>query len=165
MRTDRARGSAVVEAALMLPWLAFLFVGLLDFGFYAYAAICTQNAARAAAMRTSYNLKAQQFAYANSAAVGELNGLPNMSGVSACAASPGSISGSQPCAVVLNTLTCATAPLCADCGAATTCIETPPPSSVQVAVTYRSLPMIPIPGILMGQMTLTRIAEMRIIQR
>jgi len=49
MRTKN-RGSAVVEAALMMPWLAFLFMGVFDFGFYAYASICTQNAARAVAV-------------------------------------------------------------------------------------------------------------------
>ena len=42
-------GSSIVEVALLSPWIFFLFVGIFDFGFYAYAAICTQNAARAAA--------------------------------------------------------------------------------------------------------------------
>src|SRR5579862_8621865 len=129
MRLGNKKGSAVVEAALMMPWLAFLFVGVLDFGFYAYAAICTQNAARAAAARTSFNLTAQTFANANLAAVGELNGLPNMIGVNNCAAAIGSITNDQPCAVVITTLTCATNPRCADCDPASTCTETPPPTS------------------------------------
>ena len=47
MSRKRQKGSAIVETALMMPWLAFIFVGVLDFGFYSYACICTQNAARA----------------------------------------------------------------------------------------------------------------------
>ncbi len=42
----RQRGGSLVEVALLAPWIFFLFVGIFDFGFYAYAAICTQNAAR-----------------------------------------------------------------------------------------------------------------------
>ena len=37
----------------MCPWILLLFMGLLDFGFYAYAAIATQNAARAAVLATA----------------------------------------------------------------------------------------------------------------
>ena len=76
IENDRNRGSAIIEAALMLPWLAFLFVGVLDFGFYAYAGICTQNAARAAAM-----MQAGGTLNTCLAALGELNGLPNVGGV------------------------------------------------------------------------------------
>jgi hypothetical protein len=31
-------------------------------------------------------------------------------------------------------------------------------------VTYQTFPMVPIPGILTGQLTLTRTAEMRVIE-
>src|SRR4051812_19708029 len=44
------RGNSLVETALMCPWLFLLMVGVLDMGFYSYAAINTQNAARAAAL-------------------------------------------------------------------------------------------------------------------
>src|SRR4051794_23132733 len=44
------RGGSLVEIALMCPWLFLLMVGVLDMGFYSYAAINTQNAARAAAL-------------------------------------------------------------------------------------------------------------------
>jgi Flp pilus assembly protein TadG len=47
------RGNAVIEVALMAPWIFFLFVGVLDFGFYAYAFISAENAARAAVLLTS----------------------------------------------------------------------------------------------------------------
>jgi TadE-like protein len=47
------RGNAVIEVALMAPWIFFLFVGVLDFGFYAYAFISVETAVRAAALLTS----------------------------------------------------------------------------------------------------------------
>ena len=43
----------MIEVALMAPWIFFLFVGVLDLGFYAYAFISTENAARAAVLLTS----------------------------------------------------------------------------------------------------------------
>jgi len=46
-------GQAIVETALLVPWIFFLFVGVFDLGFYAYGAICTQSAARAAAIQTA----------------------------------------------------------------------------------------------------------------
>ena len=47
VRGDRSEsGNSVVEVALMAPWIFFLFVGVFDFGFYAYAGICMENAAR-----------------------------------------------------------------------------------------------------------------------
>ena len=49
-KNTRERGHAVVEIALMAPRIFFLFVGIYDVGVYSYAAICTQNAARAAAL-------------------------------------------------------------------------------------------------------------------
>ena len=49
-RRKGSRGSSVVEVALMAPWIFFLFVGVFDCGFYAFALIGTQNAARQAAL-------------------------------------------------------------------------------------------------------------------
>ena len=51
----REHGHAVIEISLMAPWIFFLFMGTLDFGFYAYAIIATQSAARVAVMQTSQN--------------------------------------------------------------------------------------------------------------
>jgi Flp pilus assembly protein TadG len=144
------KGTAVVEAALMAPWIFFLFVGVLDFGFYAYSAIATQNAARAAAMRTSYS----QFNYNNQtlaclAALNELRGLPGVYELgSTC---------SPPVTVSLQVLDNTTTPPCGDCAV------TPTARSVVARVTYQTLPMIPIPGILTGQLTLNREAEARVL--
>jgi len=49
----RRGGNSVIEVTLMAPWIFFLFVGVLDFGFYAYSFISTENAARAAVLLTS----------------------------------------------------------------------------------------------------------------
>jgi Flp pilus assembly protein TadG len=136
-----SRGTAMVETAFMMPWLAFLFIGILDVVFYYYAAICTQEAARVAAI---------QYASFTSdtciAAIGALNGLPNMIGVSTCAG---------PVVTVTATPLTATCPDVA-VNAATSC--------EQVAVTYTTIPMIPIPGILTGKLTITRTAVARILQ-
>ena len=50
---SRERGHSILEVALFLPWLFFLFFGVLDAGFYAYAFISTASAARVAALYTS----------------------------------------------------------------------------------------------------------------
>jgi uncharacterized membrane protein len=148
-----SRGTAVVETALMMPWLAFLFVGILDFGFFSYSAICTQEAARVAAIQS-----AAWGSNACQAALGALNGLPNMNGVSTCAASAGAITSSLPEAVVSTILNSGTTPPCADCALDATA------TSVRVTVTYQSIPLVPIPGVLMGQLTLSRSAEARILK-
>jgi Flp pilus assembly protein TadG len=149
-------GNVIVEVSLMTPWILFLFVGVLDFGYYSYAAIATQNAARAAALRTSANTAAVNNVLACDAALIELKGLPNMAGVTACVASPASITNAQPVAASVTMLTNATTPMCADCASIAAA------TSAQAAITYETLPMVPIPGLLMGRLRLTRVAEMRI---
>ena len=47
------RGEAVLELAFLVPWIFFLFAGAFDTGFYSYALIATQEAARAGAEYTS----------------------------------------------------------------------------------------------------------------
>jgi Flp pilus assembly protein TadG len=152
----RKRGTAIIEATLLVPWIFFIFVGVLDFGFYTYAAICTQNAALAAAAWTSSNGVLVNNLYACQAALPELNQLPNTRTLSGCATSPGGVSASQPVAVSARILDSSTTPPCADCATCPVC------RSSQVSVTYQTIPMIPIPGVMMGQLQLTRVAEMRI---
>ena len=55
-RCRRRRGSSLVELTLIAPWLLFLFVGVVDVGFYTYSLIAVENAARIAAEYTSKNL-------------------------------------------------------------------------------------------------------------
>ncbi len=132
----------------MVPWIVFLFVGVLDFGFYAYAAICTQNAARVAALQMSTNqYVVGNSAYACTLVLPEMSQLPNTANLATCASSASAVSSTQPVAVVASSVTG---------------LDGNPAS--QVAVTYQTVPMIPIPGLLTGQMTLTRVATMRVVQ-
>ena len=136
-RTRREVGHAVVEATLLAPWIFFLFVGVLDFGFYAYAIISTQNAARVAALYTSANsLSVANQAVACTYALDEMSSLPNVRSLSNCNSLP-----------LIVTATAVTGP------------DGRPAS--QVAITYQTLPMIPMPG-LTDRLQITRIAVMRV---
>ena len=41
-----ARGGAILELVLMAPWIFFLFIGVLDWGFYASALISLESGVR-----------------------------------------------------------------------------------------------------------------------
>ena len=153
-RRRKQSGNAMIEVALMAPWIFFLFVGILDFGFYAYAAICTQNAARVAAQRAAQDQFQRTQAIACQTVLAEMKALPNMSGVVTCATTTGAMTSALPLAVPApQVLDSTTTPASADGF-----------QSVKVSVTYRAIPMIPIPGLLTGQMQLTRQAEMRTLR-
>ena len=148
----RAGGTAVVEVSLLMPWIVFLFVGIFDFGFFAYAFISTENAARAATvyLSTSYSLaKAESESLAPptlpgacQVALGELRRLPNVG-------------------------TAVT-----DCGSLPVRVTVDPPvfypadksRSTRVTVTYQTVQLFPLP-FMAGRMTINRSAEMRIFGR
>ena len=163
LRRPKQRGNAIIEAALLMPWIFFLFAGVTDFGLYVYGAICTQNAARAGAMAASVDAFSALPSVACPPAVAELKVMINMAGI-ACpvAASPGAVTSALPLAVVVNQLSCTSPTKCADCTAAT-CAEAALPLSAQVTVTYQNIGWIAIPG-LSNALTLSRTTEMRVIQ-
>ena len=134
------RGHAMLEAALLLPWVLFLFVGAFDLGFYNYALISTQNAARVAAWYTSQTTTtAADATTACTYALAELSAMPNVgSTVTTCSASP-----------VVVTATQVTG---ADGDLAT-----------QVSVAYTSPQLIPILGALPAQYTFNRTVQMRLV--
>ena|SRR5438270_27863 len=137
-RHRREKGHAVLEMAFLMPWLIFLFVGAFDMGFYSYALISTENAARVATMYTSGSSAAStDSATACSIALGELGSLRNLSGVTTCNSLP-----------LIVTIGATTGPDGA--------------TASQVSVTYQSDQLIPIPGLLMGRLTVTRTAQMRL---
>ena len=138
------RGQAVLEVTLMMPWIIFLFFGVYDVGFFAYASICTQNAARAAALAAAETPTA--IVTPCSAALGELRMLPNVG------YNPSLTCGTLPVVVSVNTLA-----TCTSCDAGTTY------QTRQASVQYQTNQLFPIPGIMSGQLTLTRLAEMRVI--
>lgn len=136
---NRERGHSMVEVSLFLPWLFFVFVGAFDWGHYAYALISVQNAARAAALHTSAGPgTAADAAGACGYALGELRRAAGVSpALASCAAWPVRV---------------------------TAAAETGPdgaPSSV-VTVSYRTPPLIPIPGLLPGRLVVTRAVRMRV---
>ena len=138
----------MVEVALMAPWIFFLFVGVFDVGFFCYAAICTQNAARAVALSYAQSSTVTPC----TVALGELTMLPNVNGGS-CNALP-----------VQVTVTTLNGSACADAGVGSAVAYAATPFCVQSSVTYQTIPLIPIPGVLTGRMTLTRKAEMRFLE-
>jgi Flp pilus assembly protein TadG len=144
----RAGGNAVIEVSLMVPWFLFLFLGVFDFGFYAYALIATENATRAAAvyLSSSYALAQQEAATPAPASspgacqvvLGEMRIMPNVgNSVTNCNALPVQVQVAPPLLQPDNSY------------------------STRVTVTYRTVQLFPIPG-LTGRLTINRSAEMRI---
>jgi Flp pilus assembly protein TadG len=141
-----------VEAALLLPWMFFMFVGILDLGFYYYAMIATQNAARVAALQvsgSSCSVAATCATVACPLALAEMQTLPNVNGLTTCTTGT-TVTNSAPVAVVVtgNVLT----PPCA--AASANCIYS-------VTVTYLTIPMIPMPGLLPGRLTIPATVQMQ----
>jgi Flp pilus assembly protein TadG len=143
MNSRRRRGHAVIEVALMAPWIFFLFIGVIDVGFYSYAAINVENSARAAALYlASGPISATDQATACSIVTADLVQLQALS-----TTAPG-----------------------ANCGVLVVTVPTSAPASLdgvtggidaQVTVTYAMKQMFPIPG-LMGSFTITRGARVRV---
>ena len=160
-RGRRERGHAAVETALMAPWIFVLFIAVFDLGFYSYAVIATQNAARSAAMHISRSTTySGDLTRACLVARRELQGMPNVGpGLAACAANAAAVSDSNPIGVEIQTIlensSGSLTPL--DAPAVTTSAQW----AVRVLVTYRSPKLFPLPG-LMGRMTVTRFSEARI---
>jgi Flp pilus assembly protein TadG len=141
LKTTRGtkRGHAALELALFSPWIFLMFVGALDWGFYSYALITTQNAARIAAEYTSSTTTtASDATTACSLALGVMGKLVNV--------------GS-------GTTNCGSAPLKVTAVGGTASDGT---SDSVVSVTYSSQTLIPIPGLLTNQLNVTRTVKMRV---
>src|SRR4051794_38524912 len=134
----RRRGSALIELTLLSPWVLFLFVGIIDMGFYCYSLIAVENAVRVAAEYTSQSSTlAGSQSGACTKVLAEMSSLPNVSGLSSCGATPLTVTASAITGV--------------DGGSATS-----------VSVTYQGVSLIPIPGLLMGRLNVTRNVQMRV---
>lgn len=130
-RTQRCleRGSSMLEMTLIAPWFLFLFIGIVDLGFYSYSLIAVENAVRIAAEYTSTSpATAADQGVACTKVRWELENLPNVSGLDNCNSAP-----------LIVTAASTTGP---DGRAATS-----------VSVTYQSVRLIPIPGLLTGNST------------
>ena len=138
---DRQRGTALIEFAVIFPMLFFLFIGAFDLGFFCYALIAVQNAARVAALYASAFPGTHQTdsASACTLALNELQAMPNYASLPAsCGASPLQV-----------TLATVSAP------------DNTANATIKVTVIYQTMRLIPIPG-LAGQMNITRSVEMRV---
>ena len=135
------RGTALIEFCFILPWYVFLFVGAFDYGFYSYSLISTTTAARVAGY---YCAKANGACAADDAtmcnfAIGQLKNLPNMgTAVTTCAASP----------LTVTPAYYAAGANCPDGSAGTGCVT--------VTVVYDTPSLVPIPGLLPSQLTITK---------
>ena len=136
-RKNNRKGTAVIEVSLMLPLVAFLFMGAFDMGYYAFALVSLQDATRVAALYTSTNsTTAADSAGACNYVVNELKTLPNIgSSVTTCSGTPLTV-----------TVQSVSGP-----GSTTESV---------VSVTYQSSYLFPIPGILANQFTWTRTVSM-----
>jgi len=138
-RLRKRRGNSLIEFSLLMPWYFFLFVGVYDFGFYGYGLIALEDGLRIATLNASQN--SSQAGNSSAACTYVLGSLVNLSNigttVSTCGASP-----------LIVTATSGTGP---DGAPATT-----------VSATYTSPQLIPIPGLLPGQVTITRTLQMRV---
>lgn len=137
------RGQSIIEVSLLAPWIFLLFIALFDFGVYAYSALATANAARAAALAT-----AREEGSANSQ-------------VRACDVAKEEMKRMWNAGPMLDPLfTCSTAPLQVQ-AALIDALDDSDACATRVSVTYTSPPLFPLP-FMMGQFTLTRVAEMRV---
>jgi Flp pilus assembly protein TadG len=128
----------MMEMALLMPWVFLLFIGAMDWGFYAYSLISMQAAIRTAVLYTSTSdaTKADSSG-ACTLVVAEMSNLPNV------------VSAGNDCSS--NPVVTATAIPGPDSNPAS-----------QVSVKYQSVSLIPIPGLLTKQFTITRTGKMRI---
>ncbi|MEO8027366.1 MAG: TadE family protein [Bryobacteraceae bacterium] len=83
------RGNVMVEFALSAPIALMFMTAAFDFGFYAYAFISVENAARSAALRNSGGREsAADQPAACAVAMQELRGLPNIGTLATCGTAP-----------------------------------------------------------------------------
>ena len=141
------RGSAVVEISLLAPWILFLFVGVFDMGVYTYSMMGVENAVRVAAEYTSQNPGvASDVTGACNKVLAELAMLPNVGTQANCNAG-----ASNTVVVTASALDSTTTPPSTD-GQPSTLVQ----------VTYTGNQLIPIPGLLMGRLNITRNVQMRV---
>lgn len=137
----KRKGNNLIEFSLLMPWFFFLFVGVFDFGFYDYSLIALQDGLRVAAVNAAQNSAlAGDSTTACTYVLDALRYLPNIgTSVTSCSSSPITVtatygSGAGP-----------------DGGSEST-----------VSATYTTPQVIPIPGLLSGQYTITRTLHMRL---
>jgi hypothetical protein len=129
----------MIEAVFVLPFLFFLLVGAYDWGFFAYALIATQDAARGAALYAATSATtAVDSTGACNAVLPNFAAVPNIgSSVTSCVRSPLIVTASE------------------------TLGPDGAPTAV-VTVTYTCMQLIPIPGLVTGNATISRTVQMKV---
>jgi Flp pilus assembly protein TadG len=147
-RRRGCRGGSALEMAMVLPWIVFLYIGAFDWGYYAHALISTENAARIVGNWASYNTvnATSTGTDACTLAVEELRIVPNISATQTCGPTQ-----------VVNVSTALVGP-----GQTDTNSAYGGDYAATVSVTYTTLQLIPIPGLLKNQATFYRTVRMRI---
>ena len=141
----------MIEVTLMAPWIFFLFVGVLDFGFYAYAFISVENAARSAALLTSQSkTSASDQLDACALVLNQLQGSSSYgrtlpAGCSDTFQKPADCIN-KPCLLVNATLV----------------TDSSGNDAAQVEVKYATIGMIPIPGVLASSFVIDRVWQMKV---
>lgn len=142
-RRKRCRGGSALEMALFMPWFIFLFIGSLDWGFYAHSLISLESAARVVALYTSADSTKTASTTTNDTntcklALDELRYASNdPSTLTSCTSLPVMVTYSAVNGV--------------DSAAATS-----------VTVQYQTAQLIPIPGLLANQFTFQKTVQMRL---
>lgn len=134
----RRKGSAIVELSLMGPWIFLMFAGVLDFGFYSYALIATENAARVGALHAAADQNVLSSEVCASV-MKEMAALPNTRALANCSA--------LPLKMEIQETTEGTAPN-------TYTVR-------KVTVTYQTVQLMPIPG-LTGRLKASRSVTVRV---
>lgn len=122
----------------MAPWFLFLFVAVVDIGFFCNDVIAVENAARVAAEYTSgSSTTAADATGACTLVLADMASIPNVRNLTTCGSSPLTVTA-----------------------ASITGPDSKPATSV--SVTYTSNALFPIPGLLKGTLSITRNVQMRI---
>jgi Flp pilus assembly protein TadG len=136
LQKRQSRGQALIELAILAPWIFFLFISVVDTGFCIVAAISVQNAARAAALYTSS--RSAPAGGSCAAVTQNLQSLPNYAAVASAGCS------SLPLQVTFQQLASG--------------IDGNP--AAQVTVTYQTIQLIPVPVLFSGPVTFVRTVQM-----
>jgi Flp pilus assembly protein TadG len=142
----KRRGNSIIEFSLLMPWYIFLFVGAYDYGFFSYSLIASQEAASVGAMYTGTSSSTvADSTTACGYALDQLRNLPNVGSALTTCGTAGTVTDAAPLSVAATSIT---GP---DSAPAT-----------QVTVVYLTPQLIPIPGLLPGRLTITRVVKMPI---
>jgi Flp pilus assembly protein TadG len=143
-KDGRRSGCAIFEFSLLMPWYVFLFVGAFDYGFFAYSLIASQSAATEAALYcASSSSTVTDSTTACGYALDQFRNLPNVGSSMTTCGTGSSVTSSAPVAVTASSVT----------GPDLT-------PATSVTVVYLTPVLIPIPGLLPGQLTIRRAVKM-----